>query len=343
MAGRAMSPIERAEAKIKDMQGGGEEEATTEEETPAEQEAPTEAKPEDQESGSEVAEEKKPEPQKPSEKPAEKKDDEKDWQAEYKRIHQKYRSLDGMLNPLKEQVDALKEQNKLLMERLNSNSGRGEEDGNTLPSGASKQQIAQHAQTLLDDYGEEFVDVMRSFIKAEADDLFSKRIEPVNKRVEQGETNQEELRRAGFKANLSSRVPDWEEIYHSEEFDEWLNANTERMTGKSYADIFTEANNKWNLAAVANFFETFKEATGKAESEQQQAPDSDPRERLVAPGDSNASVNTPTAGKKKIWTLREVNQFYKDAQTGKYVGREDEMARIDQEIFQANLEDRIKR
>jgi hypothetical protein len=332
-----MDPVARAEAKIKGYEEpeGEEQEGQEPEPTEPEDQKPAESGDQQQPPKEAEGDKKEGQQQEPSGEPT--------WEEKYKELEHKYKSFFGSYGPLKKKVEQLEEQNQLLMQRLEQMPAPGKPgEGNTLPSDASQAQLVEHLKTLSEDFGEEFLPAMRTLIKSEASDLFSELIKPVESQVSQSHQQSEQARRENFMASLTAAVPDWQEIWNSPEFDAWLDVNKDRFTGRTYADLLVEANNKWDLAVVAEFFKEFKKATGK-EAQQQDSGKEDPRAGLVSPGDSNASSSTPPAKpQEKIWKIEEVNKFYRDVQMGKYADNPEELARIDQAILQANAEGRIR-
>ena len=328
---KAMSPIERAQAKIDAF------------EKPEGEEKPEESGQQVEEGGEvEVAPETPKEEPKEQPKEEPKKDDGlqakfEALQKDHKELEQKWKSFHGTFGPMKARLEELEKQNRLMAQQLEDS-----ESSNVLSGDASKGELATHLNQLREDYGTEFVEIMQGLMRG----MIDERVRPVEESVKKNQVNTEQSQRDAFKANLTMSVPDWEDHWNSEEFGLWLAQNSEPLTGKSYEQLFMEANNNWDLARVARFFTTYKTATGKQpapKTEAVQEKKADPREQLVAPGRSNASANVTPPGNKKIWTLAEVNTFYKDVQTGRFQGREKEAEAIDQEIFLANIEDRIRK
>jgi hypothetical protein len=253
---------------------------------------------------------------------------------------QQHSTLQGMYRKLKIEKEEILETNRLLTERLTvaPQAASSPSEGYPAFAGDGKGTLAESLQKLQDEYGEEFTNIIRSVARAEAGEMVNQRVAPVESRVQQGEIDTEQNRRDNFKSSLTVACPGWQAIYDSTEFDIWLTGNKEPLSGKTFEALFNEANDRWDATAMVNFFETYKQATAKVP----EVVTEDPRAALVTPGVSNSSGGTPSAGQKKIWTRQEMNTFYKDVQTGKYFGRETEMQAIDLDIFNANREGRIQ-
>lgn len=343
MSLNAMSPIERAEAKLKTLQGVEQEgapEAEVKEPIQKEKEGPAEdeSQPETQEAetektveGEELAEE---EPQA-----------EEDPNSEsYK---QKWKSLDGMLRSRDEQIKVLNQQIDLLSQRLEMAESQAQkqtdEDGIAVPQAATKEELHNHLQSLAEEYGEEFTSILSKAIREEAAKIVEENLAPIKEQVTETAKDSETVRRERFEDTLTDAVPDWRQIYGTQEFKSYLGDQVEQFSGKTYAELFVEANNAWDMDRIVRFFNTYKQATGKAQKKTQRS--ADPREKLLSPGQTNSSAATRTTeveGDAKIWSWAEAKQFYKDVQTGKYRGREQEAAQIDRDISMANREGRIR-
>ena len=62
----------------------------------------------------------------------------------------------------------------------------------------------------------------------------------------------------------------------------------------------------------------------------------------MSPGQARASAPiAPDTDGKKIWTVAEMDVFYKDVARGDYRGRRDEVERIEAEIDRALAEGRV--
>lgn len=345
-----MSPVERAQAKIDRMMGDGKPEGEGNDKPSQEQAAtnePQEQAPQEQQEQQANRQQEEPRRQEAPREPAVRQNEpsrdqnDQSWE-------QKYKSLHGMFAGMRAKIDGLEEQNALLMQRLESKPQQQApaSNDNVLSGEASNAELAAHIKQLSDDYGEDFVNIMRTVMRAEFNGMIDQRLKPVTEKVQRSQEDSQRARQENFANQLTARVPDWRELWNNPEFQVWLDTNREDFSGRSYQELFRGANKDWNLDGMVRFFETFKRATGRVAATQQGVgqthQSSDPREDLVAPGKSSGSNNNPQQGQKKIWTMLEVNQFYKDVQTGKYRGREADYQKIDAEIFQANREGRIR-
>jgi hypothetical protein len=268
---------------------------------------------------------------------------EETWEQKYKSAVGMFRDKQGQIESLSGQVTDLTK----LVEQLQAQpvGDASSSLDNKLSSGSMTGELATHLTELQDEFGEKFFDVIKALMRSEAKDQIDARVAPVEQKVERNNKTQEEMKRINFQSGLSSRHPDWQEVFDSADFDVFLASNREELSGRPYADIFADANKSWNLDGMCKFFDLYKQANGTATTTQQnQNTNADPRAGLVSPGASNASSNVTPApeANQRIFSHAEVKAFYKDVQLGKYQGREEEMGQLDREIFQANMEDRIR-
>lgn len=255
---------------------------------------------------------------------------------------QRWEALKGVLNGEKAKVVQLQQQVSDLSSQMRTMQSQPQQ---TLSSNATQAQIADHLQSLSEEYGEDFTNALMRAVRSEAsnivNDVVGSKLQHVEQRFEQAEKESEAERRDRFASSLENMVPNWRGIYDSSPFQEWLDENSEVMSGKSYRDLFTDANNAWDMRRIASFFNTFKQATGQTSSNMDAVnSQADPRERLVVPGRSASSTPNSQAGNKKVWTMAEVNKFYRDAKDGRYSTKDADA--IERDIDLANLEGRIR-
>lgn len=142
-------------------------------------------------------------------------------------------------------------------------------------------------------------------------------------------------------AKLGEMVPDWEQINQNEKFLDWL-GELDPMSGQPRQAYLNDALEKLDPKRLAHVFNTFKQQSGLAQPQKKAA---NPEvQRQVAPGKSKATPSTPSApsADTKIWTAREIEQFYNDVRAGAYAGKEVEARSIEQQIDLAVAQGRFK-
>jgi hypothetical protein len=252
-------------------------------------------------------------------------------QGMYKSAREENAVLQGRIGTLEAQVAGLTQQ---LAEATAAPSGASA----TPPNGDLQDLISQ----ISDEVGVDLTEKIHKLVRSELDS----RIAPVKETMDSVASENLKTRQERFEEALTAQVDDWRSIYVDPQFVNWLQTRHEELSGISYMDIFSKANNEWNLNGLANIFKQYKKATGMGEPPTPNvntptAPSVDPREPLVTPGRSHGGSASSTAPQGKVYKMSEVNQFFKDVALGKYRGRDAEVAAMDAEITRANLEGRI--
>lgn len=142
-------------------------------------------------------------------------------------------------------------------------------------------------------------------------------------------------------AKLGEMVPDWEQINQDERFLDWL-GEADPMSGQPRQAYLNDALEKLDPKRLAHVFNTFKQLAGLVQPQKKAA---NPEvQRQVAPGKSKATPSTPAAPSSdtRIWTAREIEQFYNDVRSGAFQGKEAEARSIEQQIDLAVAQGRFK-
>lgn len=142
-------------------------------------------------------------------------------------------------------------------------------------------------------------------------------------------------------AKLGELVPDWEQINQNEDFLEWLGEH-DPMSGQPRQEYLNSALAALDPKRLAHVFDTFKQAAGLAQPQKKAAKTE--VQRQVAPGRSKATPSAPSAASAdtRIWTSRDIEQFYSAVRAGEYQGREAEARSIEQQIDSAIIQGRYR-
>jgi hypothetical protein len=149
---------------------------------------------------------------------------------------------------------------------------------------------------------------------------------------------------------LKKEVPHWEQINSHPEFVRWLGVS-DPLSGQIRHNMLIEAFNGQQTTRVVEFFRRFlaDQATSGLQNNGQQpgmtinsggTPQVDLM-ALAAPGRAKTG-QTQVSPDRPIVERAEISQFYRDKALGHYKGRDDEVSRIEQEIFAASREGRIR-
>lgn len=146
---------------------------------------------------------------------------------------------------------------------------------------------------------------------------------------------------ANYFADLATLVPDYEAVNVNPVFLDWL-SQVDDVAGVPRQHFLNSAYEARDVQRTARLFNLFKNQTGKPPAPQAQAKEPPPElQRQVAPSGSRAS-STPADSTTKIWSMREVDKFYRDVSKGLYRGKSDEQARIEAEIDLAVSQGRLR-
>jgi hypothetical protein len=155
-----------------------------------------------------------------------------------------------------------------------------------------------------------------------------------------------------LRQQLSAAVPNWQVINKSPEFKSWLRLRN-IYTGEIRQSMLNAAYEAADAPKVVAFFKDFLRegiATGQMAPAPQIEQPLAPRtpavslEVLAAPGRARpASGESPASpADKPIYTRAQIKTFYDQVRAGYYAGRETDKARLEQSIFSAQAEGRVR-
>lgn len=208
----------------------------------------------------------------------------------------------------------------------------------------------------IEDYGEDFVDMVRRVARAEAEALVSRVNQTVQPKIEElgarlNRTAQENAA-ARVRAELSKRVPDWQTINSSDGFKRWL-GRADPMSGASRQQLLLSAYHSGDGPRCVAIFEAYKRETGRpattatATAKTAPKPETPPPAkqdallRMAAPGRGRA-VAAAEAPAKRTWTRAEIEQVYRDYTHGRTDMSSEQFAQLETEIHAAIKEGRVE-
>lgn len=149
-------------------------------------------------------------------------------------------------------------------------------------------------------------------------------------------------------SQLDTGVPDWRRINDLDEFKAWL-ALPDPYFGVNRHSELLKAFAANDTSRVRNFFTGFiselavtDPAPGLPIPPAVPQPAKPGLESLAAPGRARTPAAATPPDEKQIITTADVNAFYDAKRRGAYVGREDEFNRLEQELFRAQREGRVR-
>lgn len=190
--------------------------------------------------------------------------------------------------------------------------------------------------------GDDAVEAIAKSTEAAINVRVSKRLDLLDKRIESlaNETHEEKEKREhteaktaqeqyrnNFYRKMDDLNPRWRELDQNEQFLDWL-MQPDEVSGRLRQDLLATAFRGGDVQRAADLYTTWETAN--------QAPSP---ERNMSPASRGSPP--PTSGNKKIWTNREIMNFYTDVTKGRY--SEKKAAEIERDIKAAIMERRVTR
>jgi hypothetical protein len=282
-----------------------------------------------------------PTPEPPAEPPPAPPPAADDWQQKFQTLQGKY---NAELPPLRNQVANLQQQ----INELRAAPPATPEPPPAPPAPATKLITDEDTET----YGDDLIDLIRRVavetdagekakMTGEIADL-RKQMAAQATQVETVAGNVTDERRAKYFTDLASAVPTYDEVDNSQAWKDWL-LQPDEFSGLLRNEILQTAYFAFDVERTAKVFNQF--IAGATPEPPPPPPPVDPQAELreqVSPGQSKTTtVFTPDDG-KKVWSIAEMDVFYKDYARGDYRGRLDEAARIEADIDRALAEGRVR-
>jgi hypothetical protein len=265
-----------------------------------------------------------------------------DWQQKFQTLQGKYNaevpSLRGQINALSQQIEELKAKP----------ATPAPADDDDPPPPPSKLVTDEDTET----YGDDLIDLMRRIVretdageKAKLTSEIAELRRQMAAQATQVETvagNVEGEKRASYFTDLLKAVPNYEEVDNSEAFKTWL-LQVDEFSGLLRNEILQTAYFAFDVARTAKVFNAYiAQATPQPPPP---PPPVDPQAELaslVSPGQARTTqVVLPDDG-QKVWTVAEMDAFYKDFARGGYRGDMATAKRIEADIDKALLEGRVR-
>jgi len=205
----------------------------------------------------------------------------------------------------------------------------------------------------VEDYGPDLLEVVGKRAKEEFNPLVSKlqrRIDQLESRLQGVGTEIVKTSRERLYAALDDQVPDWRVLDENPKFIEWLQL-PDQYSGAIRHKLLSTAYERNDSPRVIAFFKGFlaeEAASAPATAE----PDFNPRakpavekvplENFAAPGRAKSTAAQSAPVEKPYITRAQITQFYADSAAGRYQGREAEKDRLEQMIYEAQRDGRIR-
>jgi len=260
---------------------------------------------------------------------------------------QKFRSAEGRRLKLEQQLGQAHDRIALFEGELNELRARI--NAAPAPTPAQTRLVTEQEEN---EFGPEMLDVMgrraKESISPELAELRSM-MNTLASKVDGATTAVTRNARADMLKDLDRDLPEWRQINITDEFKAWL-ALPDPYFGASRHSALTKAYEQNDTARVLNFFNGFVSdlaaSTPATDLTVQPAPAPQPArptlEALAAPGRARTSAQPNAPAEKQIITTADIDAFYAAVRRGAYRGREAEQASLEQELFAAQREGRVR-
>jgi hypothetical protein len=144
-----------------------------------------------------------------------------------------------------------------------------------------------------------------------------------------------------YLSELTKLVPDWEAVNTNQGFLDWL-AQTDPLTGLQRQSYLDDAFGKLDVRRTAEIFSAYRALTGTRPQPTSTGPQIE-LQRQVQPSSTQATPATTGADNgTKIWSVNEIDQFYRDVARGFYAGKDGERQRLNTDIDLAISQGRLR-
>ena len=240
---------------------------------------------------------------------------------------QKYAVLQGKYNAeiprLTAKVNELSQEIARLTAKLSRKTGDVEND-NAQADTSDEDDLEPEA---FEEYGKPFVNLAKK----------NKQLESKLSEIESDKAADAAVR---FRQDMAVMFPEWDTIDKDPGFINWLKNDIHPTFGESRYGRFAAAVNRWDAPRVAVFFQEYVDLHPK--QDKQASPPQKPTPKNIQPQRRAESHVQATDG-KKLWTQKQIKEFYKDKSMGLYRGKEKEANDIEKDILAAPSEGRVLR
>jgi hypothetical protein len=267
-----------------------------------------------------------------------------DWENRYRTLQGKYDSEVPRLSQSVQRLESQLQEQRTLFASLNKAEKRKETEE---PAAVTTRLVSESE---IDDYGPDAIDVMRRVAREEAEPLRQQNAE-LRRQLQEARREQASMstqvtqsREQQMKDILSREVEDWTKLNDDPDFIAWVDEQ-DPYAGATRRTLLQDAWNKGEIQRVVAFFQGYKrEHTAVTPAPTKGSPAGRPSlESLAAPRRGSPGAEPTGAPQEgRIWTQTDIANFYRDVQRGRFSGREAEQRKLEQDIFAANREGRIR-
>ena len=256
----------------------------------------------------------------------------------------KYKSAHGRNLRAQEQIKSLSDEIRSLQQVVASMQQPSFED---MPPISTERLLTPEEVT---DYGEDFLAVVGKKAREDLAPLFKAQRDEIARLQAQvnGVTHGQKMTAMDHLYDqLHQQLPEWEQINTNPAFGQWL-ALPDPFSGAIRKDMLNAAYSQGNANRVLAFFNGFladEAALAPARAEPgigTQVVQRTPLSNFAAPGRAKVAASPPGPEEKPIITRAQIANFYSMVAAGKYRADEVEKKRLEEMIYEAQREGRIR-
>jgi hypothetical protein len=270
------------------------------------------------------------------------------WKHRYLSMQGRFQAAQRTIGSQQEQISEIGDE-LIKVQQLNTQLLQG---GNRAPGAPAKAGQRLVSDDEVANYGADLIDV----VKRAAQEQIAPELEAVKAENNDLKRKMQRTTQQGVVASLAQAVPEWEKINVDPAFVAWLRL-PDIYSGRVRQQMLNQAFAAADAARVIAFFNGYLDeaaATGNAPSPTPQpAAASAPAPRapvvplatLAAPGRAKPASGDQTGQApvdKPVFSHAQIKAFYNDVRRGVFVGREAEKAKLEQQIFAAQTDGRIR-
>lgn len=215
-------------------------------------------------------------------------------------------------------------------------------------------------------FGADLIDVVRRVAREETAGVtteIDRRLQPVSRRVDEVAATARtatavvnKRSKEAVLAHMDERVPAWRTLNEDPEFLAWLE-EVDPFSGQERDKLLVAAFNNFDAPRVEAFFVGYQKEHA-AVTPPTPTPDPTPvpaapaapapgtqvkLEDMVAPGTPKPGApRTPDGTDKRVWMRKEISEFYRAVNSGKFRGTTEQRKAMEADIFAAQAEGRIR-
>ncbi len=257
------------------------------------------------------------------------------YNSEVPRLHQQIKDLTAKVSSLETENTNLKAQGSSAVNAGQNRTVRPEDiDLSSIPAATREQ------------YGEEFLRTVALVAAANMKPAPASTAQPVvdlsplQRQVQELQQEVGATKEEKFFTALTKAAPHWEQLNTDVKFLEWLKER-DAFTGAVRQAIFNDAFKNFDVNRIAAFFNTFRPSSqteNRSTATSLEAQVVPPNRGSGEVPDLNVDPNT-----KPWFTTQNIARFYDDVRRGAFKGKEADMQRIEQDIFAAQREGRVRK